>query len=71
MSAAMSETPGIPEQSSLAYPPDSPLSEDSKRKMVRMAATAVLVAVGLGALVTGILIGAAARKRVDKWTHAS
>jgi hypothetical protein len=67
----MSETPDMPEESSLAYPPDSPLSESSKRNMARMATTAALVAVGVAALVTGIVIGSAARKRVDKWAHAS
>ena len=61
----------MPEQSSAAFPPESPLSESSKRKLARMGATVALAAAGLAALVMGIVIGNAARKRVDKWAHAS
>jgi hypothetical protein len=71
MSAAMSETPDMPGQSSPAYPSDSPLSEDSKQKMARMAITVALAAAGVAVLATGILIGYATKKRVDKWAHAS
>jgi hypothetical protein len=70
MSAAMSETPDIPEQSGPAYQ-GSPLSEDSKRTIVRMATTVMVAGAALAALAAGIAIGNAARKRLDKWAHAS
>jgi hypothetical protein len=65
------DPPAVPEESSPADLPDSPLSENGKRTMTRMAGTAALVAVGLTVLVTGIVIGNAARKRIYKWSHAS
>jgi hypothetical protein len=71
MSAAMSETPDPSEQPSPANPPDSPLSESSKRKIARMATTVAVIVAGVAVLVTGIAIGNATRKRVDKWAHAS
>lgn len=70
MSAAMSETPDIPDQSALAHQ-GSPLSESSKRSIVRMATTVAVAAGALATLAAGIAIGNAARKRLDKWAHAS
>ncbi|HEY1321730.1 MAG TPA: hypothetical protein VGF32_15850 [Streptosporangiaceae bacterium] len=67
----MTEPPALPDQSATESPPDSPLSEDSKQKIVRWATTAGVLAAGVAVLVTGIAIGSAFRKRVYKWSRGS
>ena len=67
----MSATPVTPETSSRRFPPGpSALSESSKRKLAKMAGTSTLITASLAALIAGIVIGNAARKRIDRWGHA-
>jgi hypothetical protein len=67
----MSTTPERAEQVPREYPPGGPpLSESSKRTFGRLAGISVLIATSLAALIVGIVIGSAARKRIDKLAHA-
>lgn len=68
----MSAPPAKPDQRPLRqYPPGhEQLSPHSKRTLRRLARAAVLITSAGAALAAGIVIGNAARKRVDKWVHA-
>jgi hypothetical protein len=48
---------------------DTALSETSKRRLVRLAGASTLITAGVAMLAVGILIGNAARKRIDRWSH--
>jgi len=48
---------------------DTALSEASKRRLVRLAGASTLITAGVAMLAVGILIGNAARKRIDRWSH--
>jgi len=50
--------------------PSTTLGEGSKRKPSRLAGPPALIATSLAMLIVGIVIGNAARKRIDRWTHA-
>ena len=45
------------------------ISETSKRTLARLAGTSKVIIAGVAMLVVGILIGSAARKRIDRWSH--
>jgi hypothetical protein len=63
--------PGQPsDQDPPAEAPLSPLSEGSRRKLARLAGTSAVISASLTALVIGIAIGNAARKRIDRAAHA-
>jgi hypothetical protein len=49
--------------------PDTALSESIKRRLPGWAGMSMLITASVGMLVAGILIGNAARKRVDKLSH--
>jgi hypothetical protein len=49
--------------------PSTALSESSKRSLARMAGMSTLIIASVASLVVGILIGSAARKRMDRWSH--
>jgi hypothetical protein len=67
----VSETSVEPDQPAGSdLPGEPPLSEDSKRKIARLARTSTLVAASLTALALGIVIGNLARKRYDRLVHA-
>jgi hypothetical protein len=66
----VSEAPVKPGTPSQLSPGPSPLSEGSKRKLARLAGLLTLVIASLAALIAGIAIGNAARKRIDRWGHA-
>jgi hypothetical protein len=55
--------------STAAAKPSTVLSESSKRALPRLAGTPALIAASVAMLIAGILIGNAARKRVDRWSH--
>ncbi len=56
--------------------PDQPTSRQHtsgrsvKHNLGKLAGTLALITSGLGALIIGIAIGNAARKRIDRWAHA-
>jgi len=66
----VSEAPVKPGPPPRLSPGQSPLSESSKRKLARLAGLLTLVIATLAALIAGIAIGNAARKRIDRWGHA-
>ena len=67
----VSATPTRPEQAPRRYPPGGhPLSESSRRRLARLTGMSVLIAASLTALIAGIVIGNAARKRIDRLSHA-
>lgn len=45
------------------------LSQQSKTNLERLALAAALIVGVLAALIIGVSIGNAARKRIDKWGH--
>jgi hypothetical protein len=45
------------------------VSERSKRTLARLAGPYALIAASVATLIVGILIGNAARKRIDRWSH--
>ena len=49
--------------------PPTTLSETSKRTLARLAGTSTAVIAGVAMLIVGILIGSAARKRIDRMSH--
>ena len=49
--------------------PAAAVSESSKRTLARLAGTPALIAASVAMLIVGILIGNAARKRIDRWSH--
>jgi hypothetical protein len=49
--------------------PSTALSEGSKRALSRLAGTPTLIAASVAMLIVGILVGNAARKRIDRWSH--
>jgi hypothetical protein len=49
--------------------PATALSESSKRTLARLAGTGTLITASVAMLIVGILIGNAARKRIDRWSH--
>ena len=49
--------------------PVTALSESTKRRLAGRAGMSVLITASVGMLVAGILIGNAARKRVDRLSH--
>jgi hypothetical protein len=49
--------------------PVTTLSEQSKRTFARLAGMSTVIIVSVAMLVVGILIGSAARKRIDRWSH--
>jgi hypothetical protein len=55
--------------STVTAEPDTAFGEGSKRKLPGRAGMSVLITASVGMLVAGILIGNAARKRVDKLSH--
>jgi hypothetical protein len=44
-------------------------SELSKRRLARLAGASTLITASVAMLIAGILIGNAARKRIDRWSH--
>jgi hypothetical protein len=49
--------------------PVTALSETSKRTYARLAGVSTLIIASVAILIVGILIGSAARKRIDRWSH--
>jgi len=49
--------------------PPTTLSEQSKRTFARLAGMSTLIITSVAMLIVGILIGSAARKRIDRWSH--
>ena len=49
--------------------PTTTLSEQSKRTFARLAGLSTAIIAGVAMLLVGILIGSAARKRIDRWSH--
>ena len=49
--------------------PATTLSEQSKRTFARLAGMSTLIIASVVMLLVGILIGSAARKRIDRWSH--
>ena len=49
--------------------PSTALSESSKRTFARLAGTSTVIIASVAMLIVGILIGNAARKRIDRWSH--
>jgi hypothetical protein len=49
--------------------PATTLSEQSKRTFSRLAGMSTVIIASVAMLVAGILIGSAARKRIDRWSH--
>jgi hypothetical protein len=49
--------------------PATALSEQSKRTFARLAGMSTVIIASVAMLVAGILIGSAARKRIDRWSH--
>ncbi len=49
--------------------PAAAISETSKRTFARLAGMSTAIIAGLAMLLVGILIGSAARKRIDRWSH--
>jgi len=49
--------------------PATTLSETSKRTLARLAGTSKVIIASVAMLIVGILIGSAARKRIDRWSH--
>ncbi len=45
------------------------VSQQSKRTLARLAGPYTLIAASVASLIAGILIGNAARKRIDGWSH--
>jgi uncharacterized membrane protein YjjP (DUF1212 family) len=45
------------------------VSQKSKRTVARLAGPSALIAASVAMLIAGILIGNAARKRIDGWSH--
>jgi hypothetical protein len=45
------------------------ISETSKRTFARLAGMSTVIIAGVAMLIVGILIGSAARKRIDRWSH--
>ncbi len=66
----MSTTPARPDRASQRYPPGThPVSESSRRRLARLTGASVLITASLTALIAGIVIGNAARKRIDRLAH--
>jgi hypothetical protein len=49
--------------------PSTALGEGSRRNLARLAGMSTLVTASVASLIVGILIGNAARKRIDRWSH--
>ena len=49
--------------------PDAALSESSKRTLARLAGMSTVITASVAVLIVGILIGNAARKRLDRMSH--
>jgi hypothetical protein len=49
--------------------PATAVSERSKRTLAQLAGPYTLIAASVAMLIVGILIGNAARKRIDGWSH--
>jgi hypothetical protein len=49
--------------------PATALSEASKRTFARLAGMSTVIIASVAMLAVGILIGNAARKRIDRWSH--
>jgi hypothetical protein len=49
--------------------PRPALSESSKRTFARLAGMSTVIIASVTMLIIGILIGSAARKRIDRWSH--
>jgi len=49
--------------------PAAAISESSKRTFARLAGASTLIIASVAMLVVGILIGSAARKRIDRMSH--
>jgi hypothetical protein len=49
--------------------PATAISETSRRTFARLAGMSTVIIAGVAMLVVGILIGSAARKRIDRWSH--
>jgi hypothetical protein len=49
--------------------PATTLSEQSKRTFARLAGMSTVIIASVAMLVIGILIGSAARKRIDRMSH--
>ena len=45
------------------------LSEHSKRTFARLAGMSTVIIASIAMLAVGIVIGNAARKRIDRWSH--
>ena len=52
----------------IAKPPAA-LSESSRRRLARLAGTSTVITASVAMLIVGILIGNAARKRIDRLSH--
>ena len=55
--------------STAAASPPAAISDESRRRLARMAWTSSLIISNLAMLIVGILIGSAARKRIDRMSH--
>jgi len=49
--------------------PATALSENGKWAVARLTGPYTLIAASVAMLIAGILIGNAARKRIDRWSH--
>jgi hypothetical protein len=49
--------------------PSTALKESSRQTLARLAGTSTVIIASVAMLVVGILIGNAARKRIDRWSH--
>jgi hypothetical protein len=63
----VSAAPDRPQQPPRRYPPGThPLSQSSRRRIARLTGLSALITASLTALIVGILIGNAARRRIDR-----
>jgi hypothetical protein len=66
----MSESPVQADQRNRQHKLDQArIGQDSRNNLERLTLTTALIVSTLSALIIGIIVGAAARKRIDKWGH--
>ena len=66
----MSESPVQADQRDRQHKLDQArIGQDSRKNLERLTLTTALIVSTLSALIIGIVVGAAARKRIDKWGH--
>jgi hypothetical protein len=49
--------------------PPAAISDSSRQKLGRLAGASTVIISSVVALIVGIVIGNAARKRIDRWSH--